>query len=108
MPRRKITPSDPQDFVSIDRLIHEPARLLVMLHLSAVESADYVFLQNQTGMSWGNLSVHVRKLADVGYVEITKEFVDNKPHTMAALTDKGSAALKTYLQQMKGLIEDFE
>ncbi len=108
MPRRKIKPSDPQDFVEIDRIIHEPARLLIMLHLAAVKDADYVFLQTNTGMTWGNLSAHMRKLADVGYVEIKKEFVDNKPHSMAALTEKGAQALQIYIDRFKGLIEEYD
>lgn len=106
MPRRKIKPSDPQDFVDIDRIIHEPARLVIMANLSIVESADFVYLLRQTGMTWGNLSSHIRKLEEVGYVAIIKEFVDQKPHTMARLTEKGSAALEKYRQTIEGIIAD--
>lgn len=108
MARRKIKPTDPQDFVEIDRVIHEPARLVIMLHLAAVENADYVFLQTQTGMSWGNLSAHLRKLADVGYVTITKEFIENRPHSMASATEKGRRALQTYIEQFRDIIGDYD
>jgi len=55
---------------NIDRLIHEPSRLIIMAHLYVVESADYLFLIRQTGMTWGNLSVHISKLEAAGYLEI--------------------------------------
>jgi DNA-binding transcriptional ArsR family regulator len=91
---------------AIDRVIHEPARLLITAHLYVVESADYVFLMQNTGLTWGNLSSHLSKLEDAGYVEITKEFVERKPHTMAQLTDVGRNAFNAYRRQMKALFED--
>jgi DNA-binding transcriptional ArsR family regulator len=53
---------------NIDRLIHEPSRLTVMAHLYVVENADFLFLIRQTGMTWGNLSVHISKLEAAGYL----------------------------------------
>ena len=94
-----------QDY-TIDRIIHEPARLLITAHLYVVESADYVFLMQNTGLTWGNLSSHLSKLEDAGYVEITKEFVQKKPHTMVQLTDPGREAFDAYRRQMKSLFED--
>ena len=94
-----------QDY-TIDRIIHEPARLLITAHLYVVESADYVFLMQNTGLTWGNLSSHLSKLEDAGYVEITKEFVQKKPHTMVQLTEPGREAFDTYRRQMKSLFED--
>ena len=90
---------------NIDRLIHEPARLLILAHLYVVQSADFLFLQRQTGMTPGNLSAHLSKLEDAGYVEITKEFLDRKPHTALALTKKGRAAFKQYRKNLKQLAE---
>lgn len=90
----------------IDRIVHEPARLLITAHLYVVESADYVFLMRNTGLTWGNLSSHLSKLEAAGYVEITKEFVHKKPHTMVHLTDEGRAAFDTYRRQMKSLFND--
>jgi len=90
----------------IDRVIHEPARLLITAHLYVVESADYVFLMGNTGLTWGNLSSHLSRLEAAGYVEITKEFIERKPHTMVKLTDEGRAAFDAYRRQMKALFED--
>ena len=92
--------------VTIDRVIHEPARLMITAHLYVVESADYVFLMQNTGLTWGNLSSHLSKLEDAGYVEIIKEFLHKKPHTMVHLTEAGRTAFDAYRQQMKSLFED--
>ena len=104
MPRKRSEgPSEP---IRIDRAIHEPARLLITAHLYVVESADYVFLMQNTGLTWGNLSSHLTKLETAGYVEISKEFVERKPHTMVKLTEQGRAAFDAYRRQMKALFED--
>ena len=89
----------------LDRLIHEPSRLRIMAQLYVVESADFLFLQHQTQMTPGNLSSHLSKLEDAGYVEITKEFVDRKPHTALALTKKGREAFKEYSKEIKKIAE---
>jgi DNA-binding transcriptional ArsR family regulator len=90
----------------IDRLIHEPARLLVAAHLYVVESADYVFLMQSTGLTWGNLSSHLLKLEEAGYAELIKEFVGRKPHTMVRLTPQGRKAFDAYRRQMRALFDD--
>ncbi|MCD6467137.1 MAG: transcriptional regulator [Methanomicrobia archaeon] len=91
---------------NIDKTIHEPARLSIMAHLYVVESADFLFLIRQTGLTAGNLSSHLSKLEAAGYVEIKKEFVDKKPHTMLRLTDKGRNAFKEYVQSMKHVLDE--
>ena len=63
----------------IDPIIHASARLMIMTYLYVVESVDYVFLMRMTGLSWGNLSTHISKLEDAGYIEIEKEFRGKKP-----------------------------
>ncbi len=90
----------------IDRLIHEPARLMILALLYVVESADFLFLMRQTGLTWGNLSSHLSKLEEAGYVQIEKEFVGKKPHTMLHLTDDGRAAFREYRQRMKQVLDD--
>ena len=84
----------------IDRLIHEPARLMIMAYLYVVESADFLFLMHQTGLTHGNLSSHMSKLESAGYIEVVKEFVDKKPHTMLRLTDVGRDAFGAYRKKM--------
>jgi DNA-binding transcriptional ArsR family regulator len=92
---------DNAPLADIDRWIHEPARLSIMLTLYVVESADFTFLMSQTGLTWGNLSSHMSKLEGVGYVMVEKTFRGKKPHTMAALTPEGRAAFQSYRRQME-------
>lgn len=90
----------------LDRLVHEPARLMIMALLYVVESADFIFLMNQTGLTWGNLSSHLSRLEEAGYVEVQKEFKGKKPHTMLHLTDEGRAAFREYRRNMKQVLDD--
>jgi DNA-binding transcriptional ArsR family regulator len=90
----------------IDRLVHEPARLMIMALLYVVESADFTFLMSQTGLTWGNLSSHLSKLEEAGYVEVEKEFKGKKPHTMLHLTEEGRAAFREYRRSMKQVLDD--
>jgi DNA-binding transcriptional ArsR family regulator len=91
--------------LSIDKTIHEPARLMLTAYLSVVESADFIFLMTQTGLTQGNLSFHLSKLEESGYVVIKKKFIGKRPHTMLSITDKGQQSLKEYLKTMKNLID---
>ena len=86
---------------SVDRIIHEPARFNVMAYLFIIQSADFTFLQTQTGLTWGNLSSHINKLETAGYVVVEKDFVGKKPHTMLQLTDKGRTAFSDYRKKMR-------
>ena len=88
----------------IDRLIHEPARLMIMAHLYVIESADFLFLMRQTGLTAGNLSSHTSKLEAAGYIEVMKEFVGRKPHTMLRLTDAGRGAFHEYREGMMQIL----
>ena len=78
-----------RDLGDLDRLVHEPARLMVMMYLYNVESADYVFLVNVTGLTWGNLSSHLSKLEEAGYVNIEKTYKGKLPLTVCKLTEAG-------------------
>ncbi len=89
----------------IDRVIHEPARLTLMAHLFVLSKADFLFLKQQTGLTWGNLSSHLTKLEAAGYVRIEKIFVERKPHTIAHLTEEGRAAFLKYRKSIKQVIE---
>jgi len=90
----------------IDRVIHAPARLMVMTYLYVVESADFIFLMNLTDLTWGNLSSHLSKLEEAGYVEIEKTFVKKKSHTMVSLSDEGRKAFRLYKEQMQQVLRD--
>jgi len=80
----------------LDRLLHEPARLQIMAHLFVLETADFLFLLRRTGLTKGNLSSHVRKLEEAGYVEVEKKFVDRHPVTTYRLTPRGREAFTAY------------
>lgn len=88
----------------LDRLIHEPARLLIVTILSTVESADFLFLQRETGLTKGNLSAHLSKLEEAGYVKIQKTFKGKLPLTICKLTATGSKAVIDYRQQLQNFI----
>jgi DNA-binding MarR family transcriptional regulator len=92
----------------IDRLVHEPARMAVMSLLYVVDSADFIFLINQTGLTWGNLSAHMSKLEEAGYVSVEKSFKDKRPNTTLRLTVKGRDAFRQYALQMKQVFGDFK
>ena len=97
---------DLQPLAKIDKVIHEPARLLILAHLSVVQGADFLFLERQTGLTRGNLSTHLSKLEAAGYVEIKKEFVGKIPRTMLRLTKEGKKAFQKYLKSMKQVIDN--
>ena len=89
----------------IDRLIHEPARLSVMALLYVIESADFVFLMNQTGLTWGNLSAHLSKLEEAGYIEVKKSFKGKRPNTELRLTVAGRQAFQAYRSRLQQLLD---
>ncbi len=97
-----------QSLAEIDKLIHEPARLMILATLHAVETADFLFVERQTGLTRGNLSSHMSKLEDAGYIEITKEFVDKIPRTLLRITDDGRAALLNYTNNMKQVLDGLD
>ena len=98
--------SELPSLTDIDRLIHEPARLTILAVLYVVDSADFIFLMHQTGLTWGNLSSHMSKLEEAGYIEVEKEFKGKKPHTMLHLTEEGRAAFREYRGRMKQVLDD--
>jgi len=95
---------DLRGLTELDRLIHEPARLLIVTILSTVESADFLFLQRETDLTKGNLSAHLSKLENAGYVNIEKTFKGKLPLTVCKLTDAGQLAFDGYRQQMQNFI----
>lgn len=86
---------------SVDRILHEPARTQIAALLYVVESADFIFVMNQTGLTWGNLSSHLTKMEEAGYVEIEKSFKGKRPNTTLKLTENGRKAFRDYARQMK-------
>ena len=89
----------------IDKLVHEPTRLMILSYLSVINSADFTFLMKQTELTRGNLSSHISKLEEAGYVKVSKEFVDKIPRTLIRITTKGKNALKKYRDKMQNVID---
>jgi len=89
----------------LDQLIHAPARLSIMANLYVVESANFIFLRNLTGLTWGNLSAHVSKLVEAGYLEVDKSIVNKKTHTVARMTGDGRRAFEEYRNQMMEVLK---
>ena len=96
--------ADEFDIERIDEVIHGRLRLGIMAYLSTAETADFTALKARLQATDGNLSVHLRKLEDAGYVAIEKQFVGRKPQTTISLTEPGRTAFITYLDAMARLV----
>jgi DNA-binding MarR family transcriptional regulator len=99
---------DPSPLAEIDRLIHEPARLVILAALHVVESADFLWVERQTGLTRGNLSSHMGRLEEAGYIEISKEFVDKIPRSLLRITAQGQTALLNYTNHMKQVLDQID
>ncbi len=91
-----------------EKMIHERGRFLIMTHLAGREdgnTASFTELKNALGYTSGNLSIQLKLLSGVGYVDIIKRFKDNKPLTTVKLTAKGWKALDAYIEDMKRIID---
>ncbi|MFW9950333.1 MAG: winged helix-turn-helix domain-containing protein [Candidatus Thorarchaeota archaeon] len=95
---------DIKSIAEIDKLIHEPARLSIIAHLYVVESADMVFLKNQTELTWGNLSSHITKLEEAGYIIVEKRFKGKKPQTLLQLSKQGRKSFEDYRRKMSKVL----
>lgn len=92
-------------FKELNPLLHSELRLAVVSILIGVESADFVYLREQTGATAGNLSVQLDKLAKAGYIGIEKSFRDKKPRTVCRITEVGRDAFAEYVDALKSYIE---
>jgi DNA-binding transcriptional ArsR family regulator len=93
-----------QRLAEVDRIIHEPARLMVVALLAAVEEADFQYLHQSTRLTKGNLSVHLSKLEEAGYVAIEKTFRGKYPLTICRLTERGREVLDNYRKVIKAAL----
>ena len=92
---------DLQALANLDRVIHEPARLMIMTILYSVAEADFLYLQRECGLTQGNLSSHLAKLEEAGYVAISKTFKGKYPLTICRLTKNGREAFEDYVRKMQ-------
>ena len=89
-----------ESLLSLDRLVHEPARLVILTILAETEEAEFAFLQRVSGLTKGNLSSHISKLEAAGYLEVRKSFRGKLPATSLKITRAGRTALKNYRKQL--------
>lgn len=92
------------DYHGIDDVIHGRVRLAVMAYLSGAGAADFNELKARVGGTDGNLSVHLKKLEEAGYVDVEKTVRDRRPRTICRLTDKGRSAFVAYIERLKALL----
>ena len=92
------------DYRSIDDVIHGRVRLAIMAYLSGAGTAEFNELKARAAVNDGNLSVHLRKLEEAGYIAVEKGFVGRKPRTLCRLTDSGREAWIAYIVRMQALL----
>lgn len=91
----------PPSLLGVDRLIHEPSRSVILAVLSSVQRADFIYLQRETGLTKGNLTVHLSKLEAAGYIKIEKTYRGKLPLTLCSMTEVGSMAFDNYRKQLR-------
>ncbi len=92
-----------EELSNLDRLVHEPARLSILTALEACHATDFTFLQSLTGLSAGNLSTHLAKLEQGGFVKIEKAFKGKVPQTYVQLTEAGRAGIQRHWRHLETL-----
>lgn len=93
------------DYHQLNDIIHSRIRLAIMSVLIAVDEAEFNFLKEKVKTTDGNLSVHLRKLEEAGYIEVRKEFVGRKPVSSYLLSKKGQTAFEAYVESLEKLIK---
>jgi DNA-binding transcriptional ArsR family regulator len=92
-----------EELSNLDRLVHEPARLAILTALASCDAADFLFQQSLTGLTKGNLNVHLGKLEQGGLVSIEKSFRGKVPRTSAKLTDAGRESIDRHWDRLSAL-----
>lgn len=97
-----------REMLTVDRLVHEPARLVILSILYTLESADFLYLLRETGLGKGNLSSHLSRLEQATYITIEKTYRGKTPLTVCRLTETGQTAFETYREQLKAVVETID
>ncbi|MBY9014425.1 MAG: transcriptional regulator [Candidatus Lokiarchaeota archaeon] len=93
-----------QILTEINKLIHEPARLMIISLLYVIENADFVWIKGQTGLTDGNLSSHLSKLESAGYVTVEKSIKNKKTNTLLKLSEGGRKAFEEYRKKLTQIL----
>ncbi len=94
------------EIASLDKLLHEPARLSLMTVLASCKSADFLALKRLTGLTGGNLSVHLSKLEEGGLIVMEKQYIEKRPNTQIKITDKGQQLIENHWKQLENLYQN--
>jgi len=94
-----------KDLAGLDRLVHEPARLMILALLYPLENADFLFILRETGLTKGNLSAHISKLEEAGYLVGHKGYRGKVPQTTYSLTEEGRKAYRRYREMLKRAVD---
>lgn len=92
--------------IEVNRLVHEPSRSIILAILTTTKNADFLFLQRETGLTKGNLTIHLSKLENAGYIQIEKTYRGKVPLTLCKITKQGRQAFEEYRKQLKQFLED--
>ncbi len=96
---------DPREISELDRVVHSPTRLKILLVLMSVDEADFTFISNAAELTRGNLSANLSKLEEAGYVKIEKKFIERVPKTIVSITQAGEEALEKYSNLLGPLLD---
>ncbi|MBZ5668311.1 MAG: transcriptional regulator [Acidobacteriia bacterium] len=97
--------ADLEGFLSLDRVVHEPARLVILTVLAQAEEVEFRFLERVSGLTKGNLSSHISRLEEAGYLAVKKFFRGKLPATSLKITRSGRSALKGYREQLNRALQ---
>jgi DNA-binding transcriptional ArsR family regulator len=92
-------------FKELDPILHSQLRLAIISLLISVKEAEFTFIKEKTNATAGNLSVQVQKLKEAGYIEVTKQFVDNYPQTTCKITSEGVRAFEAYVKALQAYLQ---
>ena len=96
---------NPENFLNLDRIIHEKGRLAIMSLLAASPELSFTELRDTLGMTDGNLTTHIRTLQEAGYVSVAKTYQNNRPLTTCLITSKGRKAFAEYINLLEKIVQ---
>jgi DNA-binding HxlR family transcriptional regulator len=97
---------DDFDYQKIDDVISSRIRTAIMAVLVSVQEAEFTFIRDKINATDGNLSVHLKKLEDNKYIEVTKKFIERKPHSIYKITERGRKAFEEYIRYLESVIKN--
>jgi DNA-binding MarR family transcriptional regulator len=103
---KKANPLNTQELSDLDRVVHSPTRLKILLVLMSVVEADFTFISQAADLTRGNLSANLAKLEEAGYVKIEKKFIDRVPKTIVSITPEGQKALAEYSSILGPILDE--